>query len=58
MVEYSVGTKLVCVDDSNQKVLKKGSVYTCNGYMGKNVLIKEYKRYGFKEERFKVMLVI
>lgn len=55
--KFNIRDKIKCVDDSGQKILKKGEVYTCLGYMGKNVLIAEHRRYGFMENRFEVVLL-
>lgn len=56
-VELRVGDKLVCVDDSNQKVLELGCFYTVaktDDYNGRNrVYVKEYKRFSFMKDRFK-----
>lgn len=47
--------KVVCVDDSNQKVLKLGNVYTVDKTFNapeNRVFIKEWKRFSFSESRF------
>ncbi|QIW91669.1 hypothetical protein vBAbaMD22_156 [Acinetobacter phage vB_AbaM_D22] len=56
-VELRVGDKLICVDASNQKVLKEGNFYTVaktDDYNGRNrVYVEEYKRFSFMKDRFK-----
>ena len=47
--------KLRCVDDSNQKVLKVGEVYTVIEIEGHRVYIEEYRRYSFLLSRFEVV---
>lgn len=47
--------KIVCVDDSDQKVLKLGKVYTVDKTFNapeNRVFIKEWKRFSFSESRF------
>ena len=47
--------KVVCVDDSDQKVLKIGKVYTVAKTFNapeNRVFIKEWKRFSFSESRF------
>ena len=49
------GTKIVCVDDTKQKVLKKGSIYTVDITLNApdgRVYIKEWKRFSFSKSRF------
>ncbi|CAL1776932.1 hypothetical protein BRC2024_KCUCJSVR_CDS_0004 [Acinetobacter phage vB_AbaM_KissB] len=55
-MEFDIGTKVVCVDDSNQKVLKRGNIYTVKdmdvvGYRSR-VWIEEYRRFSFSTNRF------
>ena len=52
------GTKIVCVDDTKQKVLKKGSVYTVDTTFNApdgRVFIKEWKRFSFSKDRFEIV---
>ena len=47
--------KVVCVDDSDHKVLKLGKVYTIDKTFNapdNRVFIKEWKRFSFSESRF------
>lgn len=47
--------KVVCVDASNQKVLKLGKVYTVDKTFNapdNRVFIKEWKRLSFSDSRF------
>lgn len=47
--------KVICVDDSDQKVLKLGKVYTVDktfNAQDNRVFIKEWKRFSFLENRF------
>lgn len=50
------GSKIKCVDDSNQKVLLKVSVYTVKTLdsFGR-VYIEEWKRFAFSPSRFEVV---
>ena len=48
--KFKHGEKVVCVDDSNQKVLKLGKVYTVDKTLNTSdnrVFIKEWKRFSF-----------
>ena len=48
-------TKIVCIDDTKQKVLKKGSIYTVDTTLNTSddrVYIKEWKRFSFSKSRF------
>ena len=52
------GQKIVCVDDSNQKVLKVGKVYTVDNTLNtteNRVYVKEWKRFSFYKSRFKLI---
>ena len=47
--------KVVCVDASDQKVLKLGSLYTVDKTLNtpdNRVFIEEWKRFSFSESRF------
>lgn len=47
--------KVVCIDDSDQKVLKLGSLYTVDKTFNapdNRVFIEEWKRFSFLEIRF------
>ena len=47
--------KVVCIDDSDQKVLKLGKVYTVDKTFNaaeNRVFIKEWERFSFSESRF------
>lgn len=47
--------KIICVDDTNQKVLKKGIIYTVDETFNApedRVFIKEWKRFSFSKGRF------
>ena len=49
------GTKIICIDDTKQKVLKKGSIYTVDTTLNApegRVFIKEWKRFSFSKSRF------
>ena len=49
------GTKIVCIDDTKQKVLKIGKVYTVDTTLNApdgRVYIKEWKRFSFSKSRF------
>lgn len=48
-------TKLKCINDNGQKVIKKGRVYTVLKMDGGRVYIKEYKRFSFLFSRFEVI---
>ena len=50
--------KIVCVDDTKQKVLKKGNIYTVDTTLNApdgRVFIKEWKRFSFAKDRFEVI---
>lgn len=53
--KFKHGEKVVCVDASDQKVLKLCSLYTVDKTFNapdNRVLIKEWKRFSFSESRF------
>ena len=52
------GQKLLCIDDSNQRVLKAGKIYTVDTTLSTTedrVYVKEWKRFSFSKERFKLL---
>ena len=51
--------KIICVDDTNQKVLKGGSIYTVDKKFNApdgRVFIKEWKRFSFSKGRFEEVI--
>ena len=53
--KFKHGEKVVCIDASDQKVLKLGSLYTVDKTFNapeNRVFIKEWKRFSFSESRF------
>ena len=44
------GQKLLCINAENQKVLKTGKIYTVD-----RVYVKEWKRFSFSKDRFKLL---
>ena len=49
------GTKIICIDDTKQKVLKIGNIYTVDTTLNapdSKVFIKEWKRFSFSKSRF------
>ena len=53
--KFKHGEKVVCVDASDQKVLKLGKVYTVDKTLNTSdnrVFIEEWKRFSFSESRF------
>ena len=52
------GQKIICIDDSNQKVLKAGKIYTVDTKLSTTedrVYVKEWKRFSFSKDRFKLL---
>lgn len=52
------GQKIVCIDDADQKVLKKGKIYTVDETLSASegtVYIKEWKRFSFSKSRFELV---
>lgn len=50
--------KIKCIDDSKQKVLKVGEIYTVDKTFNapdNRVFIKEWKRFSFSMSRFEVV---
>ena len=55
---FKHGEKVVCVDASDQKVLKLGNVYTVDKTFNapdNRVFIEEWKRFSFSESRFDLL---
>ena len=53
--KFKHGEKVVYIDDSDQKVLRLGKVYTVDKTFNapeNRVFIKEWKRFSFSESRF------
>lgn len=56
-------TKLLCIDDSDQKVLKLGQIYTVSNDVNHSMMsqkdgrvyINEWKRFSFLTSRFEVI---
>lgn len=56
MLGFDKGVKIICVDDSKQKILKQGATYTVLELDRHNrVYIEEYKRFSFLTNRFEVL---
>ena len=56
--KFKHGEKVVCVDASDQKVLKLGNVYTVDKTFNapdNRVFIEEWKRFSFSESRFELL---
>ena len=56
--KFKHGEKVVCVDASDQKVLKLGEVYTVDKTLNTSdnrVFIEEWKRFSFSESRFELL---
>ena len=52
------GQKRLCIDDSNQRVLKAGKIYTVDTTLSTTedrVYVKEWKRFSFSKDRFKLL---
>lgn len=52
------GTKIICIDDTKQKVLKKGVIYTVDKTFKApdgRVFIKEWERFSFSKDRFDIV---
>ena len=53
--KFKHGQKVVCVDASDQKVLKLGKIYIVDKTLNTSdnrVFIEEWKRFSFSESRF------
>lgn len=53
--KFKHGEKVICVDASDQRVLKLGEVYTVDKTFNapeNRVFIQEWKRFSFSESRF------
>lgn len=51
------GQKIICIDGSNQKVLKVGKIYTVDTTLNTTedrVYVKEWKRFSFSKDRFEL----
>ena len=51
--------KIICTNDTKQKVLKEGSIYTVDKTFNApdgRVFIKEWKRFSFSKGRFEEVL--
>ena len=51
--------KILCIDDTKQKVLKKGNIYTVDETFNAHedrVFIKEWKRFSFSNGRFEEVI--
>lgn len=56
MEGFYKGVKIVCVDESKQKILKQGKTYTVLELDRHNrVYIEEHKRFSFLTKRFEVV---
>ena len=56
MTVFDKGIKIVCVDGSKQKILKKGKTYIVLELDRHNrVYIEEHKRFSFLTKRFEVV---
>ena len=54
---FNKGVKIICVDDSKQKILKQGKSYTVLELDRHNrVYIEEHKRFSFLTKRFEVIV--
>ena len=52
------GQKLLCINAENQKVLKTGKIYTVDTTLNTTedrVYVKEWKRFSFSKDRFKLL---
>ena len=52
------GQKLLCINAENQKVLKAGKIYTVDTTLETTVdrvYVKEWKRFSFSKDRFKLL---
>lgn len=55
MRKYSVGSKLLCINDEKQSILKCGEIYTVLKLDRNRVYIKENRRFSFLLTRFQVL---
>lgn len=55
-MEFNIGTRVVCMNDEGQSVLKKGEIYTVHkldNVDGRDrIYIEEWKRFSFSADRF------
>ena len=57
-MKFKHDQKIRCIDDSKQKVLKVGEIYTVDKTLNapdNRVFIKEWKRFSFSISRFEVV---
>lgn len=57
-MKFKPNQKIRCIDDSTQKVLKVGEIYTVDTTFNapdNRVYIKEWKRFSFSMSRFEVV---
>ena len=57
-LKFKHNQKIRCIDDSKQKVLKVGEIYTVDTTFNapdNRVLIKEWKRFSFSMSRFELV---
>lgn len=58
VMKFKPNQKIRCIDDSKQKVLKVGEIYTVDTTFNapdNRVLIKEWKRFSFSMSRFELV---
>ena len=58
VMKFKPNQKIRCIDDSKQKVLKVGEIYTVDTTLSttdNRVYIEEWKRFSFRINRFKVI---
>ena len=57
-MKFKHSQKIRCIDDSKQKVLKVGEIYTVDKTFNapdNRVFIKEWKRFSFSTSRFELV---
>ena len=57
-LKFKHNQKIKCIDDSKQKVLKAGEIYTVDTTFNapdNRVFIKEWKRFSFSMSRFELV---
>jgi len=58
VMKFKHNQKIRCIDDSKQKVLKVGEIYTVDTTLSttdNRVYIKEWKRFSFSMSRFELV---
>ena len=58
VMKFKPNQKIRCIDDSKQKVLKVGEIYTVDTTLSttdNRVYIKEWKRFSFSVSRFELV---